>query len=133
MVIFVIALLISLINIGSVVAFNIVTSLGTGTLTSSYIICISMVVWRKITGQPLLPSRFDMGKVFGLIVNLVALAWLSVVLIFAFFPSAPGPSPASMNWSIVVWGGVVVLSLIYFFVSGRKKYDGPVAYVRKLD
>ena len=92
-----------------------------------------MVVWRKVTGQPLLPSRFDMGRVFGLVVNLVALAWLWVVLIFAFFPGIPGPTLASMNWSVVVWGGVVALSLVYFFVWGRKKYEGPVAYVRKLD
>lgn len=50
-VIFVFATLISLINIGSTVAFNIVTSLGTGTLTASYIVCISCVVWRRLSGK----------------------------------------------------------------------------------
>lgn len=82
-----IAACISLVNIGSTVAFNIITSLGTGTLTSSYIVCISILVWRKVTKQPMLPSRFSMGKTFGLIVNIVSLAWLILVLIIAFCES----------------------------------------------
>ncbi len=61
--IFGLAVVLSLINIGSTLAFSIITSLGTGTLTLSYIITIGLVVWRKITGRPPLPSRFNMGKV----------------------------------------------------------------------
>lgn len=134
LVIFAVAAALSLINIGSTLAFSIITSLGTGTLTLSYIITISVVVWRKITGQPLLPSRFNMGKWFGLFVNLVSLGWLWIVLIMAaFFPLFPNPTPATMNWAIVVVGGVIVFSIIYFFVWARKHYDGPVEYVRKLD
>ena len=134
-VIFVFAALISLINIGSTVAFNTVTSLGTGTLTVSYIVCISCVVWRKVCSQPLLPSQFDMGRVFGLAVNIVALAWLCLVLLFAFFPPVPVPllTPIGMNWSVVVFGGVAVFSIVYFVIWGRKRYVGPVEYVRRLD
>lgn len=134
-VIFVFASLISLINIGSVVAFNVVTSLGTGTLTISYIVTISCVVWRKLASKPLLPSRFDMGKYFGLFVNLIALGWLWLVLVIAFFPGVPEPllTLPSMNWSIAVVAAVSLLSLVYFVVWGRKAYVGPVEYVRKLD
>jgi amino acid transporter len=110
----------------------IVTSLGTGTLTSSYIICIGVLVWRKVSGEPLLPSRFNLG-VFGLIMNVVAVLWLCLTLVIAFFPGTPNPPPIAMNWSIVVWGGVVVFSIIYFVLWGRKSYAGPVAYVRKLE
>ena len=132
-VIFIISAILSLINIGSPLAFSVITSLGTGTLSTSYIVCIGVVVWRKISGQPMLPSRFNMGRIFGLFVNLVALGWLCVVLIIAFFPLFPNPDAAGMNWSIVVWAGVIVFSIIYFIVWGRKVYDGPVEYVRKLD
>jgi len=116
-----------------ILQFNIVTSLGTGTLTSSYIICISVHVWQKVTGQPMLPSRFNLGRRFGLFMKLVALGWLWLVLIIAFFPGIPDPTSATMNWSVVVLGGVVVFSAVYFVLYGRKSYDGPVAYVRKLD
>lgn len=129
------AVIISLINIGSTAAFNIVTSLGTGTLTMSYIVCISCIVWRKLTGEPLLPSRFTMGRVFGLCVNVVALGWLCLVFVVAFFPSVPAPllTMAAMNWSVVVFAAVVLLSAGYFAVWGRKRYVGPVEYVRKLE
>ena len=135
-VIFIVASLLSLINIGSLIAFNIITSLGTGTLTSSYIVCIGTLVWRKVTGQPLLPTRWDMGRVTGLIINIVALLWLSLTLIIAFFPGIPisaGLNAGTMNYAVVVWGGVIIFAIIFFYAWARKSYDGPVEYVRKLD
>ena len=128
-----VGIVIALINIGSTLAFNIVTSLGTGTLTLSYIVTIGCMLWRKLTNKPLLPTRFDMGRVFGLFVNLVAMGWLCLVFIIAFFPGAPGPTALTMNWSIVVFGFVVVFAMVYFFVWGRRRYVGPVEYVRKLE
>jgi amino acid transporter len=135
LVIFIFAALISLINIGSTVAFNIVTSLGTGTLTLSYIICISCVIWRKLFDKPLLPTRFDMGKSFGLLVNLIAVVWLCLVLVIAFFPGVPAPLLTLLyaNWSVVVWAGVILFSIAYFVLWARKRYVGPVEYVRILD
>ena len=129
------AVVIALINLGSTAAFNIVTSLGTGTLTVSYIICISIIIWRKLADEPLLPSRFNMGHVLGLCVNMVALGWLCLVFVIAFFPSVPAPllTLAAMNWSVVVFLAVVLFSAVYFVVWGRKRYVGPVEYVRKLD
>lgn len=135
-VIFIIAVAISLVNIGSTSAFNIITSLGTGTLTASYIICLSCILWRKLANQPLLPSRFSMGgRIPGIIINMIALGWLILVFIIAFFPSVPEPllTVPTMNYSVVMFSGVVVFAIVYFIIWGRKNYDGPVEYVRKLD
>lgn len=38
-----------------------------------------------------------------------------------------------MNWDIVIFGAVVLLSILYYIIRGRRTYDGPVEYVRKLD
>ncbi|KAK4574910.1 hypothetical protein LTR86_000759 [Recurvomyces mirabilis] len=132
---FLFAAIIALINIGSTVAFNSVTSLGTGTLTISYIICISCMVWRRISGKEILQSRFDLGKTFGLAINLVALGFLSLVFCVSFFPPFPasaGLNVVSMNWSILIFGVVVLFSICYFLAVGRKNYVGPVRYVRRL-
>lgn len=83
--------LLSLINIGSTVAFNSLVSLGSGTLMISYIMCISCFAWRRATGKELLPTRFDLGRL-GLPVNIVALAFLALVFIMAFFPPVPAPT-----------------------------------------
>lgn len=134
-VIFIFASILALINIGSLVAFNVVTSLGTGTLSFSYIVTIACLVWRKTTRQPLLPSRFDMGRAFGLAVNLVALGWLCLVFVIAFFPAVPTPllTLPSMNWSVLVFAVVFLISATYYVVYGRRVYVGPVEYVRKLE
>ncbi|KAJ5512923.1 hypothetical protein N7463_002475 [Penicillium fimorum] len=58
----VIVSLLSLINIGSSVAFNAIMSLGTAALLSSYIISITCVRLRRWRNQPLPPARWSMGK-----------------------------------------------------------------------
>jgi choline transport protein len=127
---FAISILLSLINIGSTVAFNSIASLGTCALLSSYIISISCMFLKRWRGEPLLPSKFSLGKA-GIWVNGVAVIYLSVAFVFAFFPTFPKPAPDTMNWNILIYGVVVVFMLLYFAAKGRKVYSGPVEYVRR--
>jgi len=85
---------------------------------------------RRFSGRPLLPSRFNLGKA-GLFVNCAALTFLSVAYVFLFFPAAPHPTPAAMNWSCLIYAVVLMISLLYYFFIGRHTYEGPVEYVRK--
>lgn len=51
----------------------------------SYLLCISCLLWRKVTGQALLPSKYPIGKgALGLAINIFALCFLIVVFIFSF-------------------------------------------------
>jgi heme/copper-type cytochrome/quinol oxidase subunit 2 len=73
-----------LINIGSTIAFNIINSVGIEALMCSYIVCISCLLWRKLTDQPLLPSKYPIGKGwFSIAVNVFALCFLAVVFVFS--------------------------------------------------
>lgn len=128
----VVASLLSLINLGSAVALNSLTSLSTCALLSAYITCIGCMAWRRWTGAPLLPSRFGLGR-YGLAVNLTSLVFLVALLVLAFFPEYVSPDAEEMNWNILVYGFVVLFSLAYYFLYGRKRYVGPVEYVRKLE
>ncbi|KAH6870177.1 amino acid/polyamine transporter I [Alternaria rosae] len=125
-----IAVGLSLINIGSTVAFNSVASLGTCALLSSYIVSISCMFIKRWNREPLLPCKFSLGRA-GIWVNGVSVVYLCVVLVFAFFPTFPHPTPDLMNWNILIYGVVVVFSLVYFFLKGRKVYVGPVEYLNK--
>ena len=127
---FAVAILLSLINIGSTVAFNSIASLGTCALLSSYIISISCMFLKRWRNEPLLPSRFNLGKA-GIWVNGIAVVYLSVATIFSFFPSFPNPTPDLMNWNILIYGVVVVFSLVYFVIQGKKVYVGPVEYINR--
>ncbi|KAK8086710.1 amino acid transporter [Apiospora phragmitis] len=128
----IITALLSLIIIGSSIAFNVITAIGQVGLYTSYIITLGAIITRRFSRRrgPLPRSRFDLGRA-GLPINLGALAFLSVMFPFLFFPSGPSPSPADMNWSCVVYSIVVVFAMIYYFFRGRYVYKGPVEYVRK--
>lgn len=124
--------LLSLINLGSPVALNSIMSLGTSALISSYIVSIGCIIWRRLTNSPLLPSHFSLGK-WGLAINIISELFLVVFFILAFFPTIPNPDAAEFNWTILIYGVVILFSLTYYFISGRHRYVGPVEYVRKLD
>lgn len=127
---FAVSIGLSMINIGSTVAFNSIASLGTCALLSSYIISISCMFLKRWRNEPLLPSKFGLGKA-GIWVNGIAVVYLSMAFTFAFFPTFPHPTPDLMNWNILIYGAVVVFSLVYFFIKGRKVYEGPVEYLNR--
>lgn len=104
--------LLSLINIGSPAALNSITSLATNSILSSYIVSIGCLTWRRITGSPLPPSKFSLGK-FGTPINVAAMIVLVFMFILTFFPLSPNPDAASMNWNIVIYGASVIFSLGY--------------------
>ncbi|KAK6845408.1 amino acid transporter [Apiospora arundinis] len=129
----IITALLSLIIIGSSIAFNVITAIGQVGLYTSYIITLIAIIIRRFSRRQrgtLPPSRFDLGKA-GLPINLGALAFLVVMFPFLFFPTAPNPSPAGMNWSCLVYSVVVIFAMMYYFFKGRHIYKGPVEYVRK--
>ncbi|KAF9244026.1 hypothetical protein DTO013E5_6467 [Penicillium roqueforti] len=121
----VIVSLLSLINIGSSVAFNAIMSLGTAALLSSYIISITCVRLRRWRNQPLPPARWSMGK-FTPICDTISIMVLLVIWIFSFFPLTKDVDPTTMNWSVAIFGGVVAASLGYYVIYARRVYKGPV-------
>lgn len=83
--------------------------------------------WRN---EPLLPSRFNLGR-WGIWINGISVTYLCMALLFAFFPSYPHPTADLMNWNILIYGLVVIFSLVYFLAKGRKVYEGPVEYINR--
>ncbi|KAF2464360.1 amino acid transporter [Lindgomyces ingoldianus] len=125
-----IACILHCINIGSSIAFNIIVSIGSVALITSYMTSVGCVTWRRLRGLPLLESHFSMKKI-GLAVNLLSLAFLALILVFCFFPPIPNPPASGMNWAIVVYAGVLGIAGVYYLLRARHTYNGPVEYVRK--
>lgn len=124
--------LLSLINIGSSVAFNAIMSLGTAALLSSYIISISCVRLRRWRDQPLPPARWSMGK-FTPVIDSISILVLMVIFVFSFFPVTRHVTAQSMNWSIVIFSGVTLFAMAYYHAYARKVYRGPVERVRLVE
>ncbi|PLB53665.1 hypothetical protein P170DRAFT_1749 [Aspergillus steynii IBT 23096] len=51
-----------LINIGSTVALNALITLTIGSLLNSYIVIVACVAWRRISGEPLPPRHWSLGR-----------------------------------------------------------------------
>lgn len=125
-----IACLLSLIIIGSSTAFNVFLSFGNAGIMTSYVAVVGCIIYRRFDGTPWPETKFSLGKA-GLPINCAAFGYLCVALVFVFFPAAPNPAPASMNWASLMFGAVLVISLCWYIFRARYEYDGPVEYVRK--
>lgn len=83
---FVCTALLSLINLGSIVAFNAILSIGVVALLTSYLTSMGCILIKRIRGEELLSRRFDLGAPLGWFVNVVGLIYIILAYIFAFFP-----------------------------------------------
>jgi choline transport protein len=129
---FVVSCLLALINIGSTIALNNITSLSLVAILASYIASIGCLFWRRLTYQPLLPAKFTFSRPVGLFLNGFSLLFLLFAFIFAFFPGSPNPTVEMMNWACLMFGGVMIFAVLHYYIQARHVYDGPVEYVRKL-
>lgn len=125
-----VTILLSLINIGSEVALNAVTSLTITSLLSAYIISIGCVLLKRLRGESLPHHRWTLGR-YGLAVNLGALAFLLPVFIFAFFPLSTPVTRETMNWSVVMYVGVIGSASLYYWARGQHHFIPPVALVKR--
>ena len=62
----------------------------------------------------------------GLWINIASACFLTISIVFSFFPPALPVTPVSMNWSVVVFMGSIFVGLIYYGFHGRHVYHGPV-------
>lgn len=131
MVSFCITSLLSLINLGSDVAFNAILSLGVVALLTSYLTSMSCILLKRIRNEELLPRRWSLGKTFGIVCNSVGLLYISIAFIFAFFPLSTPTDAVGMNWASAVYGGVGIIATIWYIVRAHKTYIPPVSRLAK--
>ncbi|KAB8343108.1 hypothetical protein FH972_022701 [Carpinus fangiana] len=129
--------ILSLIYLGSSVAFAAFISLSVVAVMATYTISIGCVLlkrWRaaNANGPALPPSRFTLGK-YGIPINCLAVAYCVYSFVFCFFPLSNTADPTLFNWAIVIFSGVMILSVAQYVFYARKVYDGPVAKPSKVE
>ncbi|KAK1811741.1 hypothetical protein LTR12_013876 [Friedmanniomyces endolithicus] len=140
----IITLVLCLINLGSSDAFNAILSLAAVAQMATYSISISCVLYRRLTAPQLLPTaQWGLGR-WGVPVNATGAAYAWFSFFWAFWPSGTPVTATSMSMSqlgasagsekltmiadyaVVMFGGVMILAMLYFVVKARKTYAGPV-------
>ncbi|KAI7084894.1 amino acid permease [Hortaea werneckii] len=125
-----ILIILALINIGSTAALNTIIALLTSATSFSYALSISCLLLKRLRGQALPPARFSMGR-YSVPVNMFAVGYIITAAVASFFPVSVPVYAVSMNWSVVVFGGVLGIACVDYVFRGRKHYVAPVQHVEK--
>ncbi|KAF7373370.1 Gaba permease [Mycena sanguinolenta] len=100
-------------------------------VTALYVAYAIPIVARFAGQNDFKPGPFSLG-VFSLPVAIIAVLFMLFLGIAFLFPTTPQTDVGDMNYTIVVMGGVMVLSLIGYFmpiVGGKYWFKGPVANI----
>lgn len=129
--IFTIAL--SLINIGSDVAFNAIISLNVVSLMLTYCMSIGCVLHRRLTSPDRLPSaRWSLGR-WGVPINMAGLLYSLYAFFWCFWPNATPVTAQDFNWASVMFVGVLLLCLADWALRARRRFTGPVVLTEGWD
>ena len=143
-----ISALLALIGIGSSLAFNDIIFISVVGLYASYLVATVLLLWRRVTGairpasesfnestivnapnSTLTWGPFKMPRIIGALVNCVAIAYMTIIFLFAFWPPAIPVGPATMNYACLVFGATVLTSIVWYMAHARKVYQGPVVEI----
>jgi choline transport protein len=64
--------------------------------------------------------------ILGTINNAYACMYMVFVIFWSVWPPQTPVSASTMNYSVVVTGGVIIFSIVWYYVRGRKEYKGPL-------
>lgn len=121
--------LLSLIYIGSPVAFYAVISLSTVAILQCYCLSIGCLLWRRIAfPETLPPAKFSLG-VWGIPMNIVAVVFSFYSFFWCFWPQENPVTAAGFNWASPFFVATGIIAFAYYFLGGRRKYHGPVVYI----
>ncbi|KAK0312818.1 hypothetical protein LTR01_002480 [Friedmanniomyces endolithicus] len=119
-----VVLIFGLIFLGSSSAFNAIVSASVVALGLSYGIPVAINCLR---GRKMLPAtrHFILPEWFGWFANLLGVSYVLLTTVLFVFPPALPVTGSSMNYCIVAFGIVLMISMIQWFVDGRMNFTGP--------
>jgi len=117
--------------LGSSSAFNAIISASVVALGVSYGIPVAI---NCIRGRKMLPESrpFKLSGPWGWIANLIGLAYVIVTTVLFLFPPDLPVTGSNMNYCVVVFFIIVVVSIVQWFVDGKKNFTGPRINVEAL-
>ncbi|KAG8161212.1 hypothetical protein KVR01_009476 [Diaporthe batatas] len=141
----IVAIILSLVNIGDATAFNGVISISIAGLFGSYLVAAGLLLYRRVRGQIRDPSPDDLHVntidstlawgpwrlpgLFGIVNNAFSCSYLLFVFFFSFWPATREVTPQTMNWAVLVFVAVISFSVLYYVTWARRVYSGPIVEV----
>ncbi|KAF9219347.1 amino acid transporter [Gyrodon lividus] len=100
-------------------------------VTALYIAYSIPISARFIFNNDFKPGPFSLG-VFSLPVAIISVSFMTFMDLVFFFPTTPQTNVTTMNYTVVVLGGVLLLSVVWYYFpvyGGVHWFTGPVSNV----
>jgi amino acid transporter len=119
-----IGIVLNLLVFAGPIAIGTIFSAGSIAQYTAFLIPLSLrAIFRRSDFRP---GPWNMG-VFSLPCTVLAIAWVLLVIPVLSFPANNGANlnAASMNWTCVLYGGVMSSALVWYGISARHWFKGP--------
>ncbi|KAI0049724.1 amino acid transporter [Auriscalpium vulgare] len=124
------ALLLGVLVFAGAQAINAVFAISVTALYIAYSVPIAARwIWRKENG--FVPGPFTLGS-WSAPIALISVVWMTFMSVVFFFPTTAHTDTADMNYTVVVLGGVLILSLVWYYFpkyGGVHWFTGPIPTV----
>ncbi|KAF2430774.1 amino acid transporter [Tothia fuscella] len=87
-----------------------------------YSFCIPILC--KIIYGRFVPGPWHLGK-YSMFINVYACLWTFFVSIIFIMPTIRPVTPVNMNYAVVYLVAILIFSMIYWLIHGKKYYKGP--------
>ncbi|ODV94914.1 hypothetical protein PACTADRAFT_50761 [Pachysolen tannophilus NRRL Y-2460] len=91
--------------------------------------CVPIFLRNTYGRDKFIPGDFYLGKFWSPIVNWISIFFMTFVIIMVMFPSGTTVDKETMNYTVVITPGVMLLAWIYYFAYGKKEFNGPARNV----
>lgn len=119
----------SLINLGSAVAFNALIALPLLALYISYLIPIILLTLRQLSGNHPTYGPWSLGR-WSVPIKLFSILYLVYVIVFLPFPTVRPVTRLTMNYAGPIMLGAILIALLDWFTMGRKRFKVPTTLTR---
>ncbi|KAF1957842.1 hypothetical protein CC80DRAFT_534361 [Byssothecium circinans] len=110
---------------GTITGFNTVISIATSGFYLSYAMPLLARIVAHFTGKKIhLEGPFSLGR-YGVVLNGLGLFFLTFFSITSTFPSVNPVDSENMNYTSAAIGVVMLISLVTWLTTGRKRFTGP--------
>lgn len=79
-----------------------------------------------IAQAQLIWGPWHLPGILGIINNAYACLYMIFVIFWSVWPPVTPVTASTMNYSVLVTGGVIIFSIVWYWIRGRKEYKGPL-------
>ncbi|RDX41178.1 APC amino acid permease [Lentinus brumalis] len=100
-------------------------------ITALYVAYAIPIAARFLGENEFTPGPFNLGW-FSMPCATISVLWMAFMGIVFLFPTSPGPAVADMNYTVVVLGGVLLLSVVWYYFpkyGGVHWFTGPISTI----